>query len=307
MNLQKFTLLLSIFVFLSLPLEIEAKKSWGSKKSYSSKKSSKKSVKSIFGSTKKKSSSSYYGSSSKKSNTSSSKSYGSNSKKGSYTTPKTKPIASSSFDKARVKKIKKEKSTKAYKEYKQTKTKFKEKPKVVQTDKIKVQKIRKKSFNLGSDDYYSRKSSYYDNNRKRDYIYNHRSNFGIWDAVFLWALLDNPSSGATHVYNHSNDAGVQEWLRNAKDEAKDNEELRQKVSLLEGEVAKMQAGNLQKDETYLPKSIEPDLAFSENFVEKNRDVFYESKDESSSSWVSVLIPVFMILFLGYWLIFVRKS
>lgn len=296
MNLQKFTLLLSLFVFLSSPLDLEAKKSWGStkSKSYSSKKSVTSSVKSIFGSTKKKSSSN------------SSNYYGSSSKKSSYT-PKTNSITASSFDKARVKKIKKEESTKAYKEYKATETKFKETPKVVETNSNQVQKIRKNSFNLDSDDYYSRKSSYYDKNRERGYIYNHRPSFGIWDAVFLWALLDNPLSGATHIYNHYNDAGVQEWLKSAKEEAKNNEELKQKVSLLESEVAKMQGDNLQKDETYLPKSVEPDLAFSENFVEKNRDVFYESKKDDSVSWVGVFLPIFMVLFIGYWLIFVRKS
>lgn len=296
MNLQKFTIFLSLFLFLSLsfPLDLEAKKSWGStkSKSYSSKKSVTKSVKSIFGSTKKKSSSSSY--------------YGSSSKKSTYT-PKAKTITTSSFDKARVKKMKKEKSAKSYREYKETKSKFKEKPTVAQTDLNQVQKTPKKSFNLDSDNYYSRKSSYYDNNRQKNYIYNHRPSFGIWDAVFLWALLDNPSSSATYVYNHSNDAGVQEWLKVAKEEAKTNEEVKQKVSQLESEIAKMQRDNLQKDETYLPKNIEPDLAFSENFVEKNRDTFYKSKESSSSSWLSVVLTFAMLLFIGYWLIFVRKS
>lgn len=325
MNLQKFTLFLVVAVFLSFPIDIEAKKSsWGSssKKSYSSsyKKSSSKSYKSIFGSTKKKSSgsSSYYGSSTKKPTTTSN-SYGSSSKKGSYSSTKTTPIASSSFDKARIKKVKKEQSKKAYKEYKETKNKFKETPKVEQTTltptkksgEIKVQKIRKKSFDLDFDDFYSRKHSYYDNYRGRNYIYNHRSSFGIWDAVFLWALLDNPLSGATHIYNHYNDSGVQQWLNVAKEEAKTDEELKQKLSQLENEVAKMKATNLEKDESYLPNNIEPDLAFSDNFVKNNKDVFYDSnkpKEESSeSSWTSVIISIAMLFVLGYWLIFVRKS
>ena len=84
--------------------------------------------------------------------------------------------------------------------------------------------------------------------------------FGIWDGLFLWSLLSNlnrPGAGE-FFYNRQNDPGYQQWRAEADRLARDNADLRQKLTQLDQQVAAKQGQPL--DPNYLPPDVPKDVA-----------------------------------------------
>lgn len=224
--------------------------------------------------------------------------FGSTKKMTGKTDTSVKAVKGNNFDQARTKKITKQKNKKAMADYKKEKLKFKGDRKTAKSGKtIKtkpvtkvtvkqktVYKTRYVNVNRGSyygrNSYYDRRSRYYDDfdYHHRPYIYNHSSSFGMWDAVFMWALLDSIGSSnshaSQHVYHHQNDPGVQQWMQAAREEARENEELRMKLENMDREIAQMKTQGVPVDDAYLPEDVDPDIAFDPEFVEENSDMFY---------------------------------
>lgn len=86
--------------------------------------------------------------------------------------------------------------------------------------------------------------------------------FGVWDAVFLWFMLDtigNPAH-ASFFHNHQDDPGYQSWRAEAERQAKDNAELRAKLDALDTRLATM--GDQPRDPNYLPPDTPPPVALA---------------------------------------------
>jgi hypothetical protein len=87
-----------------------------------------------------------------------------------------------------------------------------------------------------------------------------RRNFGIWDGLFLWFLLDNLTRpGSTDFFrNHRDDPALREWRSEADRLARDDPELRRRLETLDAELA--QQRNAPRDANYLPPGIPSEVA-----------------------------------------------
>ncbi|MDQ1238738.1 MAG: hypothetical protein QG577_923, partial [Thermodesulfobacteriota bacterium] len=86
--------------------------------------------------------------------------------------------------------------------------------------------------------------------------------FGIFNSLFLFWMLDhitNKNVAAT-AYNHSNDPGFQKWRQEVETLAKDNEELRGKLSEMDRQIKSMEG--TPKDPSYLPPGVPVEAALA---------------------------------------------
>ena len=89
-----------------------------------------------------------------------------------------------------------------------------------------------------------------------------RSQFGMWDAVFLWYMLDTLSrpGHADFFHHHSNDTGYAAWRAEANRRAAEDPALRQKLAELDARLAAMQETPRARD--YLPPDATPTIALA---------------------------------------------
>lgn len=111
--------------------------------------------------------------------------------------------------------------------------------------------------------------------------------FGIWDGLFLWALLSNLSrpGSAEWFHNHQNDPGYQEWRAEAERQARDNADLRARLNELDRTLA-TRAGQ-PVDPDYLPPDIPPAVATAAQGPDRTPSVTQETGD--STPWVLIAV------------------
>jgi hypothetical protein len=92
--------------------------------------------------------------------------------------------------------------------------------------------------------------------------YAHRSppRFGVWNALFLWFLLDHLSAPghAAFFYNHQDDPGYRQWRAEANRQAQDDPQLKAKLDQLDGDLAARQGQ--PRDPNYLPPGVPAGVA-----------------------------------------------
>lgn len=128
---------------------------------------------------------------------------------------------------------------------------------------------------------------------------------GIWDVFFL--------STVSHMfwYHHWHDPSLQQALR------KDNLMQKEELARLEARVKELEAKGVPRDPNYLPPEVDPDLAYSKEYVEKHQTEFYSEPaatpeiaqpaedSEGSWPWLAVLFGLFGVGVLVY-AVFVRR-
>lgn len=84
--------------------------------------------------------------------------------------------------------------------------------------------------------------------------------FGMWDAMFLWFMLDSLTkpSHAAFFHNHQDDPGVQQWRSEAERLAKDNKDLAAKLAELDKSTKAMKGQPV--DPKALPSDVPLDVA-----------------------------------------------
>jgi uncharacterized protein DUF2491 len=89
-----------------------------------------------------------------------------------------------------------------------------------------------------------------------------RSQYGIWNAAFLWSLLNTLSrpGHADFFHNHANDPGYTAWRAEADRRAAQDPSLRQKLAELDTQLAAMQEKPRARD--YLPPDVTPAMALA---------------------------------------------
>lgn len=102
-----------------------------------------------------------------------------------------------------------------------------------------------------------RRSEYLKSYRPPTYVAAYPQNFGMWDSLMLWSILDNINDRAMY-YNHKDDPGMKEWYAAAQEQAKTNAELRDKLSKLDEYVKYMEQNKISPNSSYLPTD-NPDL------------------------------------------------
>lgn len=85
--------------------------------------------------------------------------------------------------------------------------------------------------------------------------------FGVWDALFLWFLLDNLNRpGSIDFFrNHRDDPAIREWRAEAERLARDNATLRADLEALDRQLAR-QPDDAPRDPNYLPPGTPPEVA-----------------------------------------------
>ncbi|MCY3554198.1 MAG: hypothetical protein OXH56_02640 [Gemmatimonadetes bacterium] len=129
-------------------------------------------------------------------------------------------------------------------------------------------------YNRGSqnrtsyDNYYAGRDSYYGGMgwRTPGYAFMSYPSFGMWDALFMWSMLDMMSSRRHYAvaHHHANDPGYQEWRSEAERLAEDNTELRAKLDELDRQVATLEG--TPRDPEYLPPGVTPAIALAAEVV-----------------------------------------
>jgi hypothetical protein len=118
------------------------------------------------------------------------------------------------------------------------------------------------------DSWYSSRSAYYGGFGwgPPGYAYRSYSSFGMWDALFLWFMLDSVSnaSHAAWFYNHQQDPGYVDWRREADRLSADDADLKQKLADLDARTQTLQGQ--PRDPNYMPPDAKPELALASEHV-----------------------------------------
>ena len=87
--------------------------------------------------------------------------------------------------------------------------------------------------------------------------------YGIWNALFLWNLLESLGRpGHTEFFHHhQDDPGYQAWRAEAEARAKDDPAVRQQLADLDNRLATMQDQPRSRD--YLPPDASPQAAYKQ--------------------------------------------
>lgn len=112
--------------------------------------------------------------------------------------------------------------------------------------------------------YDSRRVNFYSSYTPPRYVYNSAPSFGVYDAMFLWMMLDRPSYHSTY-YHHQNDAGFKEWRKEAEKQAATNAELKAKLEKLDAEMKNMKGTKV--DPEFVPKNVDADIMLSKDIVD----------------------------------------
>jgi hypothetical protein len=122
--------------------------------------------------------------------------------------------------------------------------------------------------------------------------------FGMWDAMFLWFMLDTmtKSSHASWFYNHQNDPGVQQWRSEAERLAKDNKDLANKLNELDKSVASMKGQPV--DSKAMPSDVPTQVATGSLSSDKSASGLQQpAKSGGSSVFLWVVLILAAVLFL----------
>jgi Protein of unknown function (DUF2491) len=112
--------------------------------------------------------------------------------------------------------------------------------------------------------------------------------FGLWDGLFLWALLSNLSRpGSLDFFrNHQDDPGYRQWRQEANTQARDNPELRQRLDELDRQLAQQTAQ--PRDPNYLPPDVPPEIALAPDAKVRTPGVA-DSSGGGGLSWLPVAV------------------
>ena len=89
-----------------------------------------------------------------------------------------------------------------------------------------------------------------------------RRSFGVWDALFLWYLLDtiDRPGHAAFFHNHRDDPGTADWRNEAEARAATDPDIRTKLDALDRELARNEGS--PRDPDYLPPDVDPAAALA---------------------------------------------
>jgi hypothetical protein len=117
--------------------------------------------------------------------------------------------------------------------------------------------------------YYYRRTVFYDTYgwQPSAYVYSMYPRYGLWDTAFLAFALDHISEEqyAMMIYNHRNEAEVQQWMEDSDRLAADNDDLREKLENMKMQMSKMEEQGVTVDPSYVPPDAE-DVALAPEVI-----------------------------------------
>ena len=136
--------------------------------------------------------------------------------------------------------------------------------------------------------YTTRRHQFYGGWTEPSYMYRSAPSFGVWDAVFMWWMLDHLTNDHSRFfYDHQNDPGYQAWYQQAQVQAQDNAELRAKLDQLNGQMATMKGQPVEN--TFMPSDVPADMALRSDAVVQPKAHHH--------TWIWILVGIGMIVVL----------
>ncbi len=129
------------------------------------------------------------------------------------------------------------------------------------------------------------------------YAFNSFSSFGMWDAMFMWFMLSNLTSGAGFFHNRQNDPGVQAFRQEAQKLSESNADLKKQVDELNTKLDAMKKEGKPVDpDAPLPSDVDPNVALAQPRIEESG---------GGTGW---LLPLGMVLVAGGigYMVFARR-
>lgn len=111
------------------------------------------------------------------------------------------------------------------------------------------------------------RQSYYRSYQPPTYVYNMRPSYGMWDAMFMWMMLDNMNHNA--YYHHRQDADWQAWRADANKQAETNAELKAKLAAMDAKVKELEGQKVPVNPAYMPEGVDPAIAVAPAVAEQN--------------------------------------
>lgn len=90
------------------------------------------------------------------------------------------------------------------------------------------------------------------------------SNYGAWDSLMMWSMLDSISDRNMY-YHHQNDPSFQSWRNDANQLCNQgNQEVCNKLKDLDKEVAEIKSKGVKQDPTYMTEGVDPNIYIADN-------------------------------------------
>ncbi len=115
--------------------------------------------------------------------------------------------------------------------------------------------------------------------------------FGIWDGLFLYALVSNLSRPGTadFFHNRQNDPGTQQWRAEADRLARDNKDLRQRLDELDRQVAARKGTPV--DPNYLPPNVPAGVALAMPVSGRTPSTAAANDNQDDIPWTLIALVV----------------
>lgn len=120
--------------------------------------------------------------------------------------------------------------------------------------------------------------------------------FGMWDAMFMWFMLDHISDRnySRMYHNHQNDPDFQKWRQEADKLSGENAELKAKLANLDKEVADLKGEPV--DPSYIPQGVDADIALNKKVVDKAHP---EKKESHFFRWLLIFVLAALLIYYIY--------
>jgi TRAP transporter TAXI family solute receptor len=181
--------------------------------------------------------------------------------------PKEKFSGGSQFDKTKVDQLKKQRSQESLRSYRAEQNKFKKPEEAADPSMYSSNPLYQKGQVYGDFNYrshYQNRDQYYraQNYQPPAYAFGGSPSFGMFDALFLYWMLDHASNRnvAATAYHHADDPGYKKWRQEVEGLAKDNQDLKSKLAELDKQTKTLEG--TPKDAGYLPKGVPTDAALA---------------------------------------------
>jgi len=129
--------------------------------------------------------------------------------------------------------------------------------------------------------YYHRRNVFYESYGYVPYpfIYTLFPRYGLWDVVFLGFMVEraNEREYALMYYNHRNEEEMIQWRQDMDRVAVDNEELRDKLAVMDQQVADLEGTPV--DSAYVPEDAQ-DIALSPDVI----NMLTQAQPTTAGTW-----------------------
>jgi hypothetical protein len=114
--------------------------------------------------------------------------------------------------------------------------------------------------------YIVERQKYYQNYQPPIYINNYSRSYGLWDAIFIWSVLDHMDHMT--YYHHHQSPEWQNWRRDANTQALQDPALAAKLAQLDSKIANLEAQKVDVNPSYMPPGVKPEVALAPNIVDQ---------------------------------------